>query len=82
MVARPSWAGVRKYPGSTTQLGEKTSISAAPVFPPVDWTISNRSRRARERHPGDPPVDVGYPPGKARTVVRPSTIDRESPGDG
>ena len=26
-------------------MREKTSISAAPVFPPVDWTTSNRRRR-------------------------------------
>ena len=27
------------------QLWEKTSISAAPVFPPVDWTTSKRRKR-------------------------------------
>ena len=37
------WAGV-KYPGSTTQLREKTSISAAPVLPPVEPDNHNRSR--------------------------------------
>ena len=55
-----------------TQLREKTSISAAPVFPPVDWTTSKRRKR--------PVNDTGtmcgsrrLPAGKGPYRLRPST---------
>ena len=71
-----------------TQLREKTSISAAPVFPPVDWTTSKRRKRpvndtgtmcgSRRLPGGERPVPSATVDdyGEGSVIAEPSDISR------